>query len=203
MKFFCNWHHLSHYGDLIEKFGPVTNFSTLRYERTHYDLKSLKRNSNNYVNFHLTVHENVRRLRAVKNSHEEIAFFKSEICEFKILESEDLNNFETIADYNLHPFILNKNILRAIKYPRESQIGWFHVKKFLNLLDNVWCFGDIYKHKRTLINRKYITPKWNDFDEISIYRSNVCIQLNNLYNSNDYPIEMNIAYFINICKFLY
>ncbi|RWS21054.1 uncharacterized protein B4U80_10428 [Leptotrombidium deliense] len=63
MSVYPKLHYLSHYPDLIETFGPLWKFSTLRFERKHLYFKQLAEKLKNSKNITMSLSERHLRLR--------------------------------------------------------------------------------------------------------------------------------------------
>jgi hypothetical protein len=51
----CKFHYLLHHGDLLNFYGPLANYWTVRFEACHQTLKKIARYSTNFKNITLTL----------------------------------------------------------------------------------------------------------------------------------------------------
>jgi hypothetical protein len=59
------FHYLTHYSDLIKKFGPVIRYSCMRFERKHLYFKSMMSSINCYKNITKTLTNRHQRLQSI------------------------------------------------------------------------------------------------------------------------------------------
>ena len=61
MRSHTQLHHLHHYPELIEEYGPLVYYSTFRYERKHQQFKNLAERLRNQINLPKTLAERSQR----------------------------------------------------------------------------------------------------------------------------------------------
>ena len=135
-------HHLFHYVDLIKKFGPLQQFSTLKFERKHQTFKRIIRSSNcrknlpyssikwaNYKNFSkYTLSSRDQVLKKIKINDFQDSIYcdefnkKDDVFELKSTIKNNLK-FE-LFEFYIHRSNFNDlpQIVKIIKILRQNQI---------------------------------------------------------------------------------
>lgn len=139
----CKVHHLTHYSNLIFRFGPLFLFSTFRFERKHQFSKNLCRKIKNTRNLAYTLHTRHQIQRASEDQNlnfQNINFFSSLPERTIYLMNPPSNNLVKL-NCKEHPFRLNKKPIRRSISGRNE---WFYVDSFYRDEENViWCQGRI------------------------------------------------------------
>ncbi len=142
-KIHCKVHHITHYSDLIVRFGPLFLFSTLRFERKHQFSKNLCRKIKNTRNLSYTLHTRHQIQRAFEDQNlnfRDINFFPSLPERTTYFMTPPSNNLVKL-NCREHPFRLNKKPIRRSISGRNE---WFYVSAFYkDENNNIWCQGRI------------------------------------------------------------
>lgn len=139
----CKVHHLTHYSNLVFRFGPLFLFSTFRFERKHQFSKNLCRKIRNTRNLAYTLHTR----HQIQKAFEDINLNFRDI-NFFLLLPERTTYYMNPPSNNLvrlkckeHPFRLNKKPIRRSISGRNE---WFYIDSFYKDEENaVWCRGRI------------------------------------------------------------
>ncbi len=191
---FCKLHHLCHYGDLIERFGPLHVYSTYRYERVHQFRKKVCRSSKNFINLAATINSKNQRHRAYfleKSDYYSADLFPTEP---RTPANPLVNNIPENCislPSSKRPFPLNKCVLRKLKTRRDL---YFLPTEFRKEPESqtVYCFGSLLVKKTATINDRLTFVKLNDtLFELEISRRDKFIKLSDLHYSNDFYFYHN------------
>lgn len=144
----CKSHHLTHYSDLIDRFGPCFLFSTFRYERKHQFSKNLARKVKNTRNLAYTLHTRHQIQRAFEDqklNFEDFNFFPDSPERTTYFTSKELEEtgvvLSQLSTTKLHPFRLNKRVIRRSISGRNE---WLLVTSFhTDEENNLWCKGRV------------------------------------------------------------
>lgn len=101
-------HFMTHYSEIIRRWGPLCHMSTLRYEMKHKSLTGTMKNSNNFRNVTKSVTERFQKKNVIQEvytdqiQHTKLQQFKSHYFEeYKHLLS-DLNGSSIYSIKNVH-----------------------------------------------------------------------------------------------------
>ncbi len=185
ISIYCKLHHLCHYGDLTNLFGPLYLYSTFRYERIHQFGKRVMRSSKNFINLAVTINKKHQKERAeyLDRSH-----FKNTNL-FEVPENNpnpvftnEPQNCVKLPSSN-HPYSTKKNILRKIDSRRYL---YFLTTEFLEEEENksIYCHGSVLRKKQgAMLND-------NLFELEELY-TNKYIKFTDLHYSNDFIFHHN------------
>jgi hypothetical protein len=114
-KIFPKLHHLIHYRDQIQKFGPLINYSTLPFERKHQQFKRWSRNLFNFTNPAKSLasrHQHKFILSFEQKLYTESKFdYQNLLCPINDLMTETLPESKQVIPALKRPFKLNKGIV--------------------------------------------------------------------------------------------
>ncbi|KAH9389939.1 hypothetical protein TYRP_007488, partial [Tyrophagus putrescentiae] len=190
ISIYCKLHHLCHYGDLTQLFGPLYLYSTFRYERIHQFGKRVMRSSKNFINLAVTINKKHQKERAeyLDRSHFKDTNF------FEVLENNpnpvftnEPQNSVKLPSSN-HPYSTKKNILRKIDSRRYL---YFLTTEFLEDEENktIYCHGSVLRKKHgAMLND-------NLFELEELY-ANKYIKFTDLHYSNDFIFYYNSKQFL-------
>ncbi len=185
-------HFMIHYPELINAFGPVSHFSTFRYERKHYFFKRLAPNMRNYKNITLSLakrHQRVKALQTLEKKssikYEKLwtANLNSKINNFRELIFNNSNNIMETNSIEIDNMILKINRFYVIK----TNPIFAKIKNIFFKDNDILLFVDIFEGNfdKNLFAYKLIDKKKTEIltiDSIIYYKK--CQEynyLNNLY----------------------
>lgn len=182
----CKVHHLTHYADLIERFGPLYLFSTFRFERKHQFSKNISRKVKNTKNLSYTLHTRHQIQRAFEDqqlSFSDLDFFPPEPERTIWLMNPPSDNLVKLNS-KLHPFRLNKGVIRKSVSGRNE---WIYATAFYKDEDNVvWCKG---RQCTFFYQRENLTPvrhSVNGLQQLRILSAYKFARLDHFKLSNDF-----------------
>ena len=193
---YAKLHHLTHYAELTQLFGPLYQFATWRFERKHQYAKQLARRIYNFRNLASTVHT---RHQFNKGQAESLSDFaninwypaESARASFHLALPENSVKLKSAE----HPFPVKKNdnILRRTNNGRND---WFHVQAFHRDPDGqVWCEGNrfhiAYRAKRPDLHPNNHMQRLNTNRAVKHF-----VRLDELKPTNDYLFAKNGAYYL-------
>lgn len=199
-------HSISHYHQLIPKFGPLIYLATFHYEHKHQSCKNFARNVRNFDSIGLTVHNRHQLMLSMfnlKSNFSLINFYKEQGIDQRPMDElpKTLEQYEKIK-FDERPFKLKKGVLRKVK---SSRYEWFYVTKFYKDIetDEIFCEGQIMEVSRSAENLHHLqklTPKTRkqhrvDVDVIQFVRLS-CLHYKNDFlfyddNQNLFLIKMS------------
>ncbi|KAH9406433.1 hypothetical protein TYRP_013410 [Tyrophagus putrescentiae] len=190
ISIYCKLHHLCHYGDLTNLFGPLYLYSTFRYERIHQFGKRVMRSSKNFINLAVTINKKHQKERAeyLDRSHfkDTNLFEVSENNPNPVFTNEPQNCVKLPSSN--HPYSTKKNILRKIDSRRYL---YFLTTEFLEEEENksIYCHGSVLRKKQgAMLND-------NLFELEELY-TNKYIKFTDLHYSNDFIFHHNSKQFL-------
>lgn len=152
-------HHVQHYSDQVQFYGPLVLYSTLKFERKHQVFKQkadiLKNFKNPSKSF--AVHHQLGLAVKLSNpSFSEIDFFQKSTLAASTSRQASLI-LSTLPNSILlhsgeHPHRLNKNLAFKINYLRTKY--WISPVKYhkVNSDGSIFAEGDIYEEKKNIAN---------------------------------------------------
>lgn len=166
-KIYSKLHTMTHFGDLVRKFGPPYQFGVFRWERKHRHGKKVARGVQNFINLAYTIHEHHQKKRALDDDSNEPSTSTITVQADPTIRSLPKSLKTTNVSSNDRPFKLNKNILRRIYIRGRKSNSWFYAKDFLRRSDGkIYCQGYTY---RSILEpnkngrfRGHTIQKWND-----------------------------------------
>lgn len=188
-KLTSKWHHLTHYGELTKQFGPLYNYSALRWERKHQFPKKVARMMKCFINPSFTIATRHQYLRAVserKNGFQQTDFFISEDNHIGFTSFKTLKQELVPVKKSQYPFKLPKGIhvLRKKRFDLRNNL-WLQVKGFYrhhSREDEVYCFGDVLRIPNGVNSKHQLTG----LQKLQRINTNQCILVSNLGFTNDY-----------------
>lgn len=141
---YCKLHNLSHYGQLVEQFGPLRYFKTFHYEQKHQFAKFVARQMRCFKNTSKTIHEKHQLSRALvmQNSNflETNFWIQNQNATVQLLPElpDELSNYTKMKASD-HPYQLCKNILRKINQTNN----WFYSLEFYQRNSDIYCVGKV------------------------------------------------------------
>lgn len=184
----CKLHHMSHYSELTQLFGPLLLFATFHYEHKHQMCKNLCRNIRNFDTLGLTVHK--RHQILIGMMEKENNFFTTNFFE-ELQNTRAIDQLPKTMDcyvkvnYDDQPFKIKKRVLRKIL---GSRFEFFHTTVFLRDTETneIFCKGQCMSISiSSEESLSKLTPKTIREHRVDI----ACIQyipLLSLYHKNDY-----------------
>lgn len=123
-------HYITHYADLILKFGPLRHLWTLRYESKHRYFKSIVKHLQNYKNISCTLSEKHQLLQTLLASQG--TSFSNKIISDNAIEYFEQNYSKTVnrtlnhcCNFNKPTFISNNAIVRGIRYKQKTFVSCY------------------------------------------------------------------------------
>src|SRR5699024_967555 len=83
-KIYCKLHHITHFGDMVRKHGPLRHYANWAMERKHQFPKGVARASKNFMNPAWTIVHRHQAMRALQGT--------SVICVDNNLENQQVPN---------------------------------------------------------------------------------------------------------------
>jgi hypothetical protein len=183
---------MTHYPELIEAFGPVSHYSTFRYERKHYFFKRLAPNLRNYKNITLSLSKRHQRLKALQTVEKKSRIKFEKVCnaDMSSINSEFremlFNNSNDIMETNC--IEIDNIVLRTDKfYVIKTNPIFAKIKKIFLEENEIKLLVDIFEGSfdKSLFAYKIIDKKKTeiiDFNSIIYYKE--CQEYN--YSNNVY-----------------
>lgn len=187
-------HNISHYHQLIPKFGPLIYLATFHYEHKHQSCKNFARNVRNFDSIGLTVHRRHQQMLAMfelNSNFSSTNFYEEQGIDQRPMDElpKTLEQYEKIK-FDDRPFKLKKAVVRKIK---SSRFEWFYVTKFYKDIETreIFCEGQVMEVQRSSESSYHLpklTPKTRkqhrvDVDVIQFVR------LSNLHYKNDFLFQ--------------
>lgn len=189
-EIFCKLHHLTHYGQLVEKFGPLYQFGTFRYERKHMVSKAWARVMRSFVNTSKTIHGNHQILRAIileESSFKTTNFWDNQNEDRTILLNA-LPSGECFSKVkcNDRPYQLNKNVIRKLVSRNNF---WFFTEEFYTSENSsvVYCKGQVVSLDQAAQQQSTDLS----LPRVKLNSQKQFILLTNLHYSNDFLYYLN------------
>lgn len=153
-------HQLLHYGDLLQRFGPLFRYSTHRYERKHIYSKSVARVMRNFINPAKSVHEKLAMNRALYD--DSISFTEKNFWQKSQLNCQpndgiltelpgERENYQKLRSKE-RPFRISSKVVRKIVSLDSNDVNqWFRTTKFYkhNTTGAVFCSGYVLQFEST------------------------------------------------------
>lgn len=182
---YCKLHTLLHYGQLVQRFGPLYQFGTFRYEHKHQYGKAVARVIRCFINTSKTIHGNHQVLRALTSEQSEFSrtdFWTQEDSP----QHSTLTTLSGVSNTKLktsdQPFSLGKNIIRKIKGTQD----WFMTHEFCSVENGgIYAKGTIMN----LLSANELTQ--SDLPKLSEGTQQLYILVANLNHSNDFVFRHN------------
>lgn len=187
-------HYILHYADMIQKFGPLNNFCTLRYESKHRYFKNRIKHMLNFKNITYTLAEKHQLLQAVYDKNkslftdkiiaEEVTCYNSENVGINLGINHIIDQLSYKRDFK---FITRKIVYRGVKYEEgmfvatgRNDIGHLEAMKiqfiFINeIYTSIYFLGQLYQLKLSYMRDNGL---YEFFDKNCF--STVCVSYNNL-----------------------
>ena len=182
-KIFAKLHHITHYPEMIRRFGPLIFFSTLSFERKHQTLKR----------WAFIMHNSINPAVSMANRHQyhQATQWKSSFKQRSFIYTNSLSNLSSIVNglsqnatlfSGKPPCSLNKNVVRRVG---ETKF-WLELEQFWTIdfsenkdkdKDNLYVTGNIYEKTDELI---YTLPIMDEKEK------NVFFHYEDLYHVNDF-----------------
>lgn len=195
----CKLHHMSHYSELTQLFGPLILFATFHYEHKHQMCKNLCRNIRNFDTLGLTVHKRHQLLIGMmekENNFFTTNFFEEEQTTRVIDQLPKPDDCYVKVKYDDQPYKVKKCVLRKIL---GSRFELFHTSMFLcdSETKEIFCKGQCMSISHSSEESlPKLTPKTVRQHRVDI-QSIQYIPLLSLYHKNDYFfIDVNNDYFL-------
>lgn len=193
---YCKLHHLSHYCDLIRKYGPLYLYANLHYEHKHQFCKNCARVMRNFIDPAWTIHYKHQALKALIEDNEnflETDFFPSVPTNRPSLLTQLPPNCSPLPASD-NPFRLHQNVLRKTKHTAKDY--WILTKEFFRnkATKQIYCKGMILEIEQAYSdNGKAIGPKLfnNSLKFLKVFAQERFISLEHLHFTNDYLLVVD------------
>lgn len=174
-------HFMLHYREIINKIGPLSSTSSIRYEAKHKQLKDIAKNINNHINLPYTLASRLQLKVAHRMMSEVGTEDNVEIGKLYVLENLPAENYNFLDDllvsqslyterYKINGIQYKINDIITIDYIDENPIFGVIINILINK-DNSNC-SFCYKKLRTKVFdlhfRAYEVELTNDKDHIKI-----------------------------------
>ena len=198
-KVICKVHQLTHYGELIKKFGPAFLYTNFRYERVHKFAKNVTLMQNFKFPSH-TIHRKQQMRKAIceqQNRFLKVNFWSKPPQQRPYLLDQLPIGAMELKGKN-RPFVLNGQILRAI---RGSRRQWLLPCKFFHLGNKIYCQGKIATlfYNSTAASGRSKVPSRHphtDLQQLSISRSQKFISFESLHHANSFYFHSDNSYYL-------
>lgn len=181
-------HHLTHYGELVKQFGPLFNYSALRWERKHQFPKKVARMMKCFRNPSFTIstrHQFLRALTDRDNDFKNVDYYDSEAHLIGFTSLSSLKTDLVPLKKAQYPFKLPNGIhvLRRKRFDRRNNM-WIHVKGFFQhtTSQEIYCSGDVFRIPNGIDNKHPL----NGLQKLNRISRDQCILVSNLGFANDY-----------------
>lgn len=202
-------HYLTHYPDLIIKFGPLKHLWTLRYESKHRYFKNILKHSPNFKNILFSLSERHQLLQAMHATEATIFADKVISEELSVFNYNDYSNdvssvISKVCLFENLIFLTSKANFRGINYTSGMHIvydkseegGYLLCKIKYVLINNSYDDIIFFGNKVEIIKNKLLCL----YENKNIYRNTdvVCIYYKDLLSFEPllhYTTSHNVSFF--------